>query len=75
MPKEQSGTMLKKLFLVAGMMAAVPALSCLAQSKPVVIEEVIARVNNDAIYARRPGACAQPVAAGSAAGLPQVHAG
>ena len=41
--------MLKKLFLVAGLMAAVPALSCLAQSKPVVIEEVIARVNNDAI--------------------------
>jgi peptidyl-prolyl cis-trans isomerase SurA len=49
MPKEQSGTMLKKLFLVAGMMAAVAALSCLAQSKPVVIEEVIARVNSDAI--------------------------
>jgi peptidyl-prolyl cis-trans isomerase SurA len=49
MPKGQSGTMLKKLFIVAGMMAAVPALSCPAQSKPVVVEEVIARVNNDAI--------------------------
>jgi len=49
MPKEQSGTMWKKLCIVAGMVAAVPALSCPGQSKPVVIEEVIARVNNDAI--------------------------
>lgn len=41
--------MLKKLCIVAVTVAVLPALSCLAQSKPVVIEEVIARVNNDAI--------------------------
>ena len=40
---------LKKICVLAGIMGAVPALACLGQSKPVTIEEVIARVNNDAI--------------------------
>jgi len=41
--------MLKKVCICAGIMLMVPALSCLAQKKSVVVEEVIARVNNDAI--------------------------
>ncbi len=41
--------MWKNLCICAGMMAIFPAFSCLAQTKPVVVEEVIARVNNDAI--------------------------
>ncbi len=41
--------MLKKVCICAGIMLMAPALSCLAQKKSVVVEEVIARVNNDAI--------------------------
>jgi peptidyl-prolyl cis-trans isomerase SurA len=41
--------MLKKVCICAGIMLVAPALSCLAQKKSVVVEEVIARVNNDAI--------------------------
>jgi peptidyl-prolyl cis-trans isomerase SurA len=41
--------MWKTVCICAGMMAIAPALSCLAQTKPLVIEEVIARVNSDAI--------------------------
>ncbi len=41
--------MLKKAAICAGIMLVAPALACLAQSKSVVVEEVIARVNNDAI--------------------------
>ncbi|HYT07876.1 MAG TPA: peptidylprolyl isomerase [Rugosimonospora sp.] len=41
--------MRKKVCICAGIMLMAPALSCLAQKKSVVVEEVIARVNNDAI--------------------------
>ncbi len=41
--------MLKKLAIGAGLILMVPALSCLAQNKSVVVEEVIARVNNEVI--------------------------
>jgi peptidyl-prolyl cis-trans isomerase SurA len=41
--------MLKKVCICAGIMLMAPALSCLAQKKSVVVEEVIARVNNVAI--------------------------
>jgi len=41
--------MLKNVCICAGIMLLAPALSCLAQKKSVVVEEVIARVNNDAI--------------------------
>ena len=41
--------MLKKVCICAGIMLMAPALSCVAQKKSVVVEEVIARVNNDAI--------------------------
>src|SRR5207245_6750880 len=44
--------MLKKVCICAGIMLMAPALSCLAQKKSVVVEEVIARVNNDAITRR-----------------------
>jgi peptidyl-prolyl cis-trans isomerase SurA len=49
MPKEQRRRMLKKAYIFAGWMLVVPALSCLAQTKSVVVEEVIARVNNEVI--------------------------
>ncbi len=49
MPKEQSKIMWKSLCICAGITLAIPALSSWAQTKPVVVEEVIARVNNDAI--------------------------
>lgn len=41
--------MLKRACISAGVLLIAPALACLAQTKSVVIEEVIARVNNDAI--------------------------
>jgi len=41
--------MLKKACICAAMILMAPALVCLAQGKSVVVEEVIARVNNDAI--------------------------
>jgi peptidyl-prolyl cis-trans isomerase SurA len=41
--------MLKKRCICAGIVLMAPVLACLAQTKAVVIEEVIARVNNDAI--------------------------
>jgi peptidyl-prolyl cis-trans isomerase SurA len=41
--------MLKKTYICAGIVLMAPVLACLAQTKAVVIEEVIARVNNDAI--------------------------
>jgi len=41
--------MLKKLAIGAGLILMVPALSGLAQNKSVVVEEVIARVNNEVI--------------------------
>jgi peptidyl-prolyl cis-trans isomerase SurA len=41
--------MLKKAYIFAGWILVVPALSCLAQTKSVVVEEVIARVNNEVI--------------------------
>ena len=41
--------MLKKVCICAGIAVIAPALVCLAQSKSLVLEEVIARVNNDAI--------------------------
>lgn len=41
--------MLKKVCICAGMVLLAPVLACLAQSKSMVLEEVIARVNNDAI--------------------------
>ncbi len=40
--------MLKKVWIFAGILVF-PAISCVGQSRPVVIEEVVARVNNDAI--------------------------
>ena len=45
----QRRKMLKNVCICAGIMLLAPALSCLAQKKSVVVEEVIARVNNDAI--------------------------
>ena len=41
--------MLKKVCICAGFILIIPALSCLAQSKSVVLEEVVARVNNEVI--------------------------
>lgn len=41
--------MLTKTCICAGIVLMAPVLACLAQTKAVVIEEVIARVNNDAI--------------------------
>src|SRR5260370_17658389 len=41
--------MLKKTCICAGIVVMAPVVACLAQTKAVVIEEVIARVNNDAI--------------------------
>lgn len=41
--------MLRKAFICAGLILLGPAFACLAQSKSVIVEEVIARVNNDAI--------------------------
>jgi peptidyl-prolyl cis-trans isomerase SurA len=41
--------MLNRVCVSAGILLIAPALACLAQTKSVVIEEVIARVNNDAI--------------------------
>jgi len=41
--------MLKKACICAVIVLIAPALACLAQTKGVVVEEVIARVNNDAI--------------------------
>ncbi len=42
--------MLKKAYIRAGvLLIATPALSCVAQTKSVVVEEVIARVNNEVI--------------------------
>ncbi len=41
--------MLTKTCICAGIVLMAPVLACLAQMKAVVIEEVIARVNNDAI--------------------------
>jgi peptidyl-prolyl cis-trans isomerase SurA len=41
--------MLGKTCICAGIVLMAPVLACLAQTKAVVIEEVIARVNNDAI--------------------------
>src|SRR5205807_10245511 len=45
---EQRRRMPKKVCICAGLILA-PALSCLAQTKTVVVEEVVARVNNDVI--------------------------
>jgi peptidyl-prolyl cis-trans isomerase SurA len=41
--------MLKKVCICAGLILMAPAFSCLAQTKSAVVEEVIARVNNDVI--------------------------
>jgi len=41
--------MLKKAYIRAGVLLVAPALSCVAQTKSVVVEEVIARVNNEVI--------------------------
>ncbi len=49
MREEQRRRMLKKVCICAGLMLMAPALSCRAQSKSTVVEEVIARVNNDVI--------------------------
>jgi peptidyl-prolyl cis-trans isomerase SurA len=49
MPEEQRRRMLKKLAVAAGLILMVPALSGLAQNKSVVVEEVVARVNNEVI--------------------------
>jgi peptidyl-prolyl cis-trans isomerase SurA len=49
MPEEQRRRMLKKVCICAGLILMAPALSCLAQTKGAVVEEVIARVNNDVI--------------------------
>jgi len=49
MPEEQRRRMLKKACICAGLILMAPALSCLAQKKSIVVEEVIARVNNEVI--------------------------
>src|SRR4029077_3949835 len=49
MPEEQRRRMLKKAYIRAGVLLMAPALSCAAQTKSVVVEEVIARVNNEVI--------------------------
>jgi peptidyl-prolyl cis-trans isomerase SurA len=49
MPEEQRRRMLKKASIFAGLILMAPALSCVGQSKSVVVEEVIARVNNEVI--------------------------
>jgi peptidyl-prolyl cis-trans isomerase SurA len=49
MPEEQRRRMLRKVCICAGLILMAPALPCLAQTKSVVVEEVIARVNNDVI--------------------------
>jgi peptidyl-prolyl cis-trans isomerase SurA len=41
--------MLKQVSICVGLVMMVPALTCLAQTKSVVVEEVIARVNNEVI--------------------------
>ena len=41
--------MWKRMWLYVGIILAIPALSSSAQTKPIVVEEVVARVNNDAI--------------------------
>jgi len=49
MPREQNTRMLKNGYVWAGLILMAPALSCLGQNKSVVVEEVVARVNNDVI--------------------------
>ena len=49
MPEEQRRKMLKKVCIRAGLLLMAPAFACLAQTKSMVVEEVIARVNNDVI--------------------------
>lgn len=49
MREEQRRRMLKKVCICSGLMLMSPALSCLAQTKSVVVEEVVARVNNEVI--------------------------
>ena len=49
MPIEKRSGMLKKVCLCAGFILISPALPSLAQTKSVVLEEVIARVNNEVI--------------------------
>src|ERR1700732_5536198 len=49
MPREQNTRMLRNGYIWAGLILIAPALSCLAQSKRVVVEEVVARVNNEVI--------------------------
>src|SRR3984893_7879712 len=49
MPNEQRRKMLRNGYLCAGLILMAPAFSCLAQTKSAVVEEVIARVNNDVI--------------------------
>jgi peptidyl-prolyl cis-trans isomerase SurA len=41
--------MFRKTYICTGFILMVPALGCLAQSRSVVVEEVVARVNNDVI--------------------------
>lgn len=41
--------MLRNVYICAGLILMSPAVSCFAQTKSVVIEEVVARVNNDVI--------------------------
>lgn len=49
MPNEQRRKMLRNGYIWAGLILMAPAFSCLAQSKSVVVEEVVARVNNEVI--------------------------
>lgn len=49
MREEKRRRMLKNVCICAGLILMAPAFSCLAQSKSTVVEEVIARVNNDVI--------------------------
>jgi len=49
MPNEQRRKMLRNGYIWAGLILIAPAFSCLAQSKSVVVEEVVARVNNEVI--------------------------
>jgi peptidyl-prolyl cis-trans isomerase SurA len=49
MPIEQRRKMLRNGYIWAGLILMAPAFSCLAQSKSVVVEEVVARVNNEVI--------------------------